>query len=149
MTTKIVRASLEHLNDVADLFDAYRRFYGKESDLKGARVFISERLEQADSVIFLAVRDTKPSGFTQLYPSFSSVSMRPIWILNDLFVEESARHLGVATALMESATKLATETRATRLALETATENHQARALYEKRGWRKNEEFIHYTFELG
>jgi len=30
-------------------------------------------------------------GFAQLYPSFSSVSMKRLWILNDLFVSSEAR----------------------------------------------------------
>ncbi|MCA9069636.1 MAG: GNAT family N-acetyltransferase, partial [Planctomycetaceae bacterium] len=138
MTTQIVRATLDHLHDVAELFDAYRQWYGQAPDLERATTFITERLKQSDSVIFLAIHQSKGVGFTQLYPSFSSVRMRPIWILNDLFVAESARNTGVAKNLMNSAKQFAIETQAARLSLETANENQPAQALYEKLGWQKN-----------
>jgi hypothetical protein len=60
------------------LFDAYRQFYGKPSDLALASRFIEQRLASGDSVIFLAytekVQVRNAVGFMQLYPSFSSVS---------------------------------------------------------------------------
>jgi hypothetical protein len=89
MGVRTIRAGLEHLDVLTGLFDSYRQFYGQEPDLPGARRFLEARLRCRDSVVFLAFRDdaTRTSvGFVQLYPSFSSVSMKPIWILNDLFV---------------------------------------------------------------
>lgn len=148
MSTKIIRATLEHLNDVADLLDEYRIFYGQKSDPDGARTFIAARLEQADSVVFLAFNKTTAVGFTQLYPSFSSVAMRRIWILNDLFVTASARKMGTAISLMEEAKRFAAQTHAVRLVLATATDNRPAQTLYEKIGWVKDEAFHHYKYEI-
>jgi GNAT superfamily N-acetyltransferase len=141
---KILRATLEHLGEVAPLFDLYRQFYEQPPDLEGAQDFIRERLECAESVIFLARAGDRPAGFTQLYPSFSSVSMRRLWILNDLFVEAQARKLGVGEALLERARQWAAETGAKGLELATATDNFPARRLYEKTGWKKDLEFFHY-----
>jgi GNAT superfamily N-acetyltransferase len=135
---RILRVTLEHLGEVAPLFDLYRQFYEQAPDPKGAREFIRE------SVIFLARAGESPAGFTQLYPSFSSVSMRRLWILNDLYVAAQARKLGVGEALLERARQWALETGAKGLELATATDNFPAQRLYEKTGWVKDVQFLHY-----
>lgn len=144
------RATLDDLDDLATLFDAYRVFYRQPSDPVRARAFIGERLRRDDSVIFIA-RDPASAvalGFTQLYPAFSSVSARRIWILNDLFVAPDVRQRGVARALMERARSLAAETGALRLILETAEGNRPAQALYEALGYVRQSGTRHYALEL-
>jgi GNAT superfamily N-acetyltransferase len=143
-----VRVTAEQLDLVAPLFDAYRQFYGKPPDSEGARRFLAERLERGESVIFAVVENGRGLGFTQLYPSFSSVSMRPIWILNDLFVAEKARRRGVGARLLRVARDHASWTGAVRLALATAVTNTTAQSLYEREGWRLDEAFLHYEYEL-
>lgn len=147
----ITRATLADLDAVAELFDAYRVFYGKWSDLTTAGAFLHERLANDESVILLA-RDTvgrNGLGFTQLYPSFSSVAARRLWILNDLFVAESARRRGVARALMQSAREHALQTGAIRLTLQTERRNAQAQALYESLGYVRQEGLmLEYALEL-
>jgi hypothetical protein len=44
-------ANKNDLNEVAELFDAYRIFYKKPSDIDGAKEFISERITNNDSRI--------------------------------------------------------------------------------------------------
>jgi GNAT superfamily N-acetyltransferase len=111
---KIVRAGVENVDAVALLFDRYRQFYGQASDLLGATAFLTQRLTNQQSVVFLAIDEGSSSasglGFVQLYPSFSSVRMRPIWILNDLFVAQEVRRGGVARLLMDAALDLARST---------------------------------------
>lgn len=148
MKHSVIRATSGHVAPLAKLFDAYRQFYGQTSDLDGAKAFLSERLQNEQSVIFLAQSDDIECGFTQLYPAFSSVAMRPIWILNDLFVAPQARRQGVGKSLMQAATEFATDNGARRLALATAVDNHSAQSLYESLGWVKNESFLHYNLEL-
>lgn len=87
----IVLANVTHLAEIALLFDHYRVFYNQLSNLHDAEQFMAERLKNQDSKIFLALDGSTGVGFTQLYPSFSSVSMGQIWILNDLFVLASQR----------------------------------------------------------
>jgi hypothetical protein len=69
----IIQAGPEHLDLAAPLFNAYRMFYEQPSDLPGARAFIKARLEQGDSVIFLALAEEGEQqiglGFVQLYPT--------------------------------------------------------------------------------
>jgi len=87
-------------------------------------------------------------GFTQLYPSFSSVSMKPIWILNDLFVTEKARRRGIGARLLKAARDHARQSGAVRLVLSTGVENAAAKALYEETGWQKDTAFLHFKLEL-
>jgi GNAT superfamily N-acetyltransferase len=145
---EIVRASQEHLDLVVPLFDGYRRFYGQHRDPEGAHGFLLERMARGESVLFLAVRGADGLGFTQLYPSFSSVSMKRLWILNDLFVAPEARRRGVAVALLEEARGLAVETRSRGLELATATDNLSAQRLYEGLGWKRDDAFHHYSLSV-
>jgi GNAT superfamily N-acetyltransferase len=139
-----VRAELDDLDALVPLFDAYRRFYGQASDLPGARAFLADRFKRGESVIFLAVVDGAIVGFTQLYPSFSSVSMKRLWVLNDLFVTPDARKSGAGRALLERAERWAAETGAKGLTLSTQVTNLGAQRLYEACGWTKDDEFLQY-----
>jgi GNAT superfamily N-acetyltransferase len=145
---ELVRVTVEQVEVVVPLFDAYRQFYGQPPDPDGARRFLAERLGRGDSVIFAVVEGGRALGFTQLYPSFSSVSMRPTWVLNDLFVAEDARRRGVGGQLLRAARDHAMKTGAARLALSTAVTNTKAQALYEREGWRRDTVFLHYEYEL-
>jgi ribosomal protein S18 acetylase RimI-like enzyme len=135
---------------VAALFDAYRQFYGQPADYPLAEAFLRERFANNDSVVFLALDQQSGGGlgFVQLYPSFSSVAARRIWILNDLFVAPAARRRGVARALLDAARDHGKATGARRLVLSTAADNREARALYESYGYGRDEVFLVYKLEL-
>src|SRR6202162_5173772 len=76
------QATIFDLDLLAPLFDAYRQFYRKQSDLELARRFLLERFQHNQSIVFLAVRqDGSAVGFAQLFPSFSSASAARILIL--------------------------------------------------------------------
>ena len=66
---------------------------------------------------------------------YSSVRTARTWILNDLFVAESARRSGAARALLDAAAEFAREQGAGGISLETTRDNGPARALYRKAGW--------------
>ena len=145
----IVRAGRKEVDDVVPLFDGYRQFYGQRSDIAAARAFLDDRIERDESVIFLAYASPREAaGFTQLYPSFSSVSLKPLWILNDLFVRSDIRRGGVGRALLERARRHAVETGAKGLVLNTGVTNKPAQALYESCGWRRDEDFFQYHLFL-
>lgn len=135
MNPVIRRAGLDDLDQLAPLFDAYRRFYAQPGDVPRARAFLQERVQRGESAILLAQREGTGAGFTQLYPMFSSVRTARIWILNDLFVAEDARRMGVARALLDTAARFARDQGAAGLMLETARDNAAARALYRAAGW--------------
>ena len=133
----INKAHIEHLDLIVPLFDAYRVFYRQESDKDAAKQFLFERLKNNDSIIFVALIENKAGGFTQLYPSFSSVSMQPIYILNDLFVDKNYRKQGIGVALLEKAKELCRNSKFKGLSLQTETTN-PAQSLYESLGWKKD-----------
>lgn len=136
------------LDQVGDLFNLYRVFYGKDHDVGLARSFVSERFQNNQSVIFVA-EDTDRGliGFVQLYPSFSSVSACATWILNDLYVLESHRQQGAASQLIKRCIDFCKEQKAGSLSLETAMDNKTAQSLYEKIGFEKNTTFFVYSIK--
>ena len=140
----IISVTPNEVGLVAPLFDQYRVFYRQPSDPALAQAFIAERVANRESVIFLALQDGEPVGFTQLYPSFSSVSARRTWILNDLYVVPSCRGQGVGSALLEQARAHAQATGAKGLGLQTAVDNLNAQRLYEALGYRREEGFYSY-----
>ena len=134
----IRRATDADIARIAPLFDAYRSFYGQPPDIARADAFLRERLARGESALLLAERDGEAIGFTQLYPLFSSVRTARLWLLNDLFVADSARRQGVARGLLDAAAAFAREQGAAGLMLETGRDNHPARALYRAAGWNED-----------
>ncbi|MCP4174218.1 MAG: GNAT family N-acetyltransferase [Fuerstiella sp.] len=145
---EVIHATVNDIEAIAPLFDQYRVWYGMESDLNGARNFLSHRLQNSESVVFLAVVDTTPVAFAQLYPLFSSVSMESVWLLNDLFVSEANRKQGIGTTMLETVAQFGRETGALRMELATEVDNFAAQTLYKSRGWQQNETFLHYSLPL-
>lgn len=144
----IRQATLSDLDALAPLFDSYRQFYECASDVQAARDFLSARFKHDESVLFIALEGNTPVGFTQLYPSFSSVSLARIFVLNDLFVHARARKKGVAKRLMSAAVEFARAAGAVRVSLSTATTNAAAQALYQTAGWKRDEIFCVYHFVI-
>ncbi|MBT3921070.1 MAG: GNAT family N-acetyltransferase [Nitrospina sp.] len=145
---QVTHAESSDIPKLAILFDQYRIFYKQKDDLVKATDFLNSRFKNKDSVILVAHENLNIIGFTQLYPSFSSVGMEKIWILNDLFVSSDFRNQNVAKYLMEAAKKHGEETGALRIELATQASNSIAQNLYESMGYIKNEEFWHYSLEL-
>ena len=140
---RIIQASKENLEEIVPLFDQYRLFYKQESDLHGAKVFLTDRFNKNESVIFLAYFKGNPVGFTQLFPMFSSVSMQRSYILNDLFVTAPHRKKQIGEALLNKAKEFCIASNAKGLALETGIHN-PAQKLYEKLHWEKDLDCFHY-----
>jgi ribosomal protein S18 acetylase RimI-like enzyme len=143
----IQRATLAHLDPLTLLFEAYRAFYKKEADLEGARQFLSRRIENNESVIYvLHAPNGAMVGFTQLYPLFSSTRMKRLWLLNDLFVHPDYRGQGYSKALLQQAQAFAVETDACGVMLETAKNNTIGNRLYPSMDFELDEEFNVYNW---
>jgi GNAT superfamily N-acetyltransferase len=148
MPYHIKQATIHDLDLLVPLFDGYRVFYQQASDPAAARAFLHARFEHNQSVVFLAIDSDNPAlaqGFTQLYPSFSSVSLKRLWILNDLFVAPDSRGLGIGEALLQAAEAFSLATQAKGLVLSTAKTNVVAQHRYHKAGWLQDEEFLSYS----
>ncbi|MEC0127948.1 GNAT family N-acetyltransferase [Paenibacillus pabuli] len=165
MAYRIRRAELGDINEVAQLFNEYRMFYDQSPDRNGACEFIRARMQQKESVIWIAESEVDTNGgekssfkdkrlsnglagFVQLYPSFSSVSMRPIWVLNDLYVHSDHRQRGIARKLLQAARQYGEESGAVRIALSTAISNKRAQALYESEGYTLDTGFMYYELHI-
>jgi GNAT superfamily N-acetyltransferase len=138
------QAVLADLVELAGLFDQYRRFQGKASDPASARSFLQARFDHGESVAFIAHAAGAPAGFAQLYPSYSSVSLARVFILNDLFVHETARRKGVACELLAAVERYAWSLNAGRITLNVARDNAAGQALYEARGWCQDRQYLMY-----
>jgi len=142
------KATIKDLDLITPLFDLYRQFYKQSSDPDSAKEFLCARIDNNESVIFWALDENNISGmgFVQLYPIFSSVGMKRLWLLNDLYVHTDYRKMGVGEALMEKAREFAVETKAKGIILETEKTNAQAQNLYDKLGYKRDKD--HYYFYL-
>src|SRR3989337_126901 len=102
----IRKGMIQDLESITMLFNKYREFYKKDTDLSGAEKFISDRITTKESEINIAEHDENIiTGFVQLYPIFSSTRMKRLWLLNDLFVLPEFRGQGVSTALIDACKK--------------------------------------------
>jgi ribosomal protein S18 acetylase RimI-like enzyme len=144
------QATIKDLDDLVHLFDEYRIFYEQKSDKDEARKFLWDKFEHNESIIFIAVDENlrETIGFTQLYPSFSSVSMKRIWILNDLYVRENYRGKHIGRMLLDAAKEYAILTNAKRIELTTAITNVTAQRLYEMNGYELDKVFYKYLLNL-
>jgi ribosomal protein S18 acetylase RimI-like enzyme len=142
---QIIKATLNELNAASQLYNAYRAFYEQSSNVEAAEIFLKQRIEQKDSVLFLSEENGIYTGFTQLYPSFSSVGMMPIWILNDLYVLPEHRKKGIAEKLIKHVMQYSKETGRKKVVLATAHNNFKAQKIYEKIGFTKDN---FYNYEI-
>lgn len=141
----ILKADITSLELITPLFNEYRSFYEQTSDLEGARQFIQERMVNQESVIFLAKEGEVAVGFTQLYPTFSSVGIKKGYILNDLYVDANYRKKGIGRALIQEVFQFCEERNVHFVQLETAPDNVQAKTLYEKMGMQLSNEYDCYV----
>jgi ribosomal protein S18 acetylase RimI-like enzyme len=146
-------AGLDDVPALTALYIAYRVFYGEPPAPEAAREFIGERIQRNAGVYFLAwspseraVADqlAEPVAFIHLMPSMNTLAMRPIWLLEDLYVRPTARNQGIATSLLRHAEAFARKTGAERLTLSTAHDNAAAQSVYEKLGYVREENFWYF-----
>ena len=138
-TVQVREAKLSDLENLSDLFNSYRMFYGKKSDIKVANEFLRSRIENKDSKIFVCDLNNELFGFVQLYPIFSSTRVSKYWLLNDLFVDIKKRGKGYSKLLIERSKELVIESKACGMMLETEKSNDIGNMLYPSTGFKKNE----------
>jgi ribosomal protein S18 acetylase RimI-like enzyme len=141
--SEISKVTASDLAELHPLVESYRAFY-KQPENDKTLGFLEERIKNQEAIAFIARVNGEAVGFTLLYPTFSTVSLSNIWLLNDLYVAESARGNGIANELMDVAEAAAKSSGATRVFLRTANDNLPAQALYEGRNWVKDEVFRRY-----
>jgi GNAT superfamily N-acetyltransferase len=145
----IVRlATVADLENLLPLVRGYREFYRQPHDAARERAFVEARLREGTSTIFVAEERGEIAGFVQLFQTYSTVRLTPALILEDLFVVESARGKGVASALLAAAEDRARTLGTAVMFLETAIDNAKAQAVYERAGWSREAQFYKYNAPL-
>ena len=145
VTTAVAR----ELDPLLPLIAGYQRFYGAAPDETRNRAFFSRLIGDNAIGMLLEARDGREViGFATLYWSRSSVSVRDVVVLNDLFVVPSARSRGVGRKLIEAAAAVARERGAGALQWVTHPDNATARRLYDSLG-ATAETWVEYSLELG
>lgn len=137
--------TINDLENIVAIIKQYRHFYGvEEQNIEDIKRFEEDRIKNNQSKIFLAMKGDVAIGFIQLYPSYSTVSLKPQWILNDLYVAEGERHKGVAKSLMNAVMEHF-KTSAKGFILVTDKTNSTAKSFYESCGWETGE-YDFYTY---
>lgn len=136
------------LERVLPLFESYRAFYGETPRVADSRRFLQQRWFQGESKVIVAEIEERIVGFTQLFPSFSSVTLQRFWILNDLFVHPEARSHGIGRKLLQAAADLGRDSCAKQLFIEGAVANPTARRLYEDFGFIRNDDYVYFHLPL-
>jgi GNAT superfamily N-acetyltransferase len=140
--TSIRKAHSDDCGAIAPLFARYREFYGQEPDIGLAAKFLTDRLERHEATVFFAGDGDRCDGFALLYPLFSSVYGKRLWLLNDLYVDSELRRSGIASRLLRRAEEFAIETQALGLTLRTGVGNSAAQHLYERCGYIRDTKFV-------
>lgn len=143
---QIETATLEHLNEFAELFDNYRVFYEQPSDLEKCKSFLRERISNKETVTFLIKKNDKYVGFAQLYPLYHYKALKRQWLLSDLFIDPTYRGSGLAIALIDRCKQYCDETDACGLLLETQKTNKIGNNLYPKCGFELDTEHNYYNW---
>lgn len=149
MEFEIIKANVNHIKQVGELFDLYRQFYKYVSNINESTDYISERMKNNESIIFFATNKQKEAmGFVQLYETFGSLDLGKIIILYDLYVKKDHRKNKIGRQLMLKSHEYAKKINAKRIQLSTATNNFIGQSLYESLGYVKDIDFYTYDFEI-
>jgi GNAT superfamily N-acetyltransferase len=142
----IVKCTETHLESLVDIFEEYRQFCGFDRSQNETKAFLKKLILNEESTIFIAIDSEKDSvmGFVNLYPCYSSLALRRLWILNDLGVSSSYRVKGVSKALIQKVQEFAKETNAIRIELKTKLKNTTARSLYKAMNFTVDEDNVYY-----
>lgn len=135
---KIREVKISDIDNLSSLFNSYRMFYGKDSNIGVAKKFLESRIKLCDSKIYVSEVDQCLTGFVQLYPIFSSTRVSKYWLLNDLFVDANERGKGYSKHLIKKAKDLVKDTSACGMMLETDKNNNIGNNLYPSQGFKKN-----------
>ena len=119
-------------------FDRLRFMAPRENTEEGYAWFLGTQLHRDDAAVFVAERAGRVVGY--VYAGIEPQSWKELreeaGFIHDVFVDETARHAGVATALLDAAVEWLAGRGMPRVVLWTAASNDAARRLFERLGFR-------------
>lgn len=138
---EIAPIAAEEFERLLPLIAAYQRFYEVERiDTDRNRAFFRRFLAPSEDGLLLGARgEGELLGYACLYWHFSSLEACESVLMNDLYVEESARGRGVGRALIEASAAVARERGAAFVEWSTAPDNETAQRLYDSTGAERSE----------
>jgi GNAT superfamily N-acetyltransferase len=146
---RVEPVSLQQLVALLPLIAAYQRFYEVEDVDEGRnRAFFSRFLAPSENGMLLgAWRGEELLGYACLYWHFTSLVPAETVLMNDLYVDESARGQGIGRALIEASAAVARKRGAHHLEWATAPNNETAQRLYDRTGAERSE-WIEYELRV-
>jgi len=119
-------------------FDRLRFMAPRGNTDEGYGWFLGTQLRRDDAAVFVAERAGRVVGY--VYAGIEPQSWKELrdeaGFIHDVYVDESARRCGVATALIEAAADWLAGHGMPRIVLWTAARNESARRLFERLGFR-------------
>ena len=142
----IIESNRRYLSKLAQVVDEYRAFYDFSPSPKETEAFLEHLMDRNESTTFIAIDEQTDNvmGFINLYPCYSTLSLKRIWILNDLAVSKDFRGKGVSKALIEKVMVFAKATGAIRIELKTNVANSRAMNLYKSVGFEIDNDNVYY-----
>ena len=140
--------TIDDLEQLVPAFDKYRQFYRQESQPEKVKDFLKLLIKEEKSQIFLSCEDDELTGFVQLYPSFSSIGLAPIWVLNDFFIFGGSNRRDIAKGFLDAAKMLCEASKALRIEVTTRKENHRLHKIYRDYGFEKDYKYDYYFLRL-
>lgn len=141
MNPTIVRADYQNTNHakaIAHLMQHYSRdpFGGgsKLSEQRASRIAV-ELSKRDFAFSLLCFIDTKAVALVNCFELFSTFACKPIVNIHDIVVIEQYRGRGLSHALLSAVEKIARERDCCKLTLEVLSNNHVAKASYQKFGF--------------
>lgn len=145
---QIKRCEINDLERISILFDEYRQRYKQPSNIKSVSDYLLRRLENQEALIYLVESDEDLHGFAVLYPSFSSIGLSAIWLLNDFYLASGNNKRGMAQALLKRIAQDCEEAGVIRVEVSTIKENHRLHKLYRDNGFEKDYKYDYYYLPL-
>ena len=141
-------AQPDDFEKIGEVFNLYRQFYEKESNIEACRNYIYERLINNEAQIFYIENEKECMGITQLYTTFDSLELSKKIILYDLYVRSEYRNKGIGRMLMNAAKSFAEKKGVTSIELSTSINNKNAQSLYESLEYKRDTEFYDYYLAI-
>jgi len=150
---QIVQATENHINLLAPLYHHYRSGFHQDTNVNDVKNFLTKTIDLPNTAVVIAVKNVSAKkqialGFINMFCFYSTISFKKMWIINDIFVEETQRQQGIGKVLIRAAKDFALADGATHLLLETTPDNKAALALYASEGYVKDETGIRLYLEL-
>jgi GNAT superfamily N-acetyltransferase len=137
----------QDLGALLPLMRRYCDFYGarpSDADLLAlSRALIVDH-EREGLQLLARAESGAAIGFATILWTWSTLRAARVGLMNDLYVEPSARGAGVADELIAACADRCRSRGAAALGWQTAKDNHRAQAVYERTGARR-EEWLEYT----